>query len=226
MYRLPKSGARLDRDPDRSGGAVHPVGTRLNAIGSHTSMEGGTAGRIFARFLTWMKEKTAMVFVAATANRIESLPAEILRKGRFDQLFFLDLPSEKERMDIYRVHLVRRGQDITKFNLVSLGKGSRNFSGAEIEQVVLNALTDVTVAGRALTENELFKSVGSLVPLATTMAEQTSASFGLTTAPPRPARKCSRLRHARMMNDECGMMNMSCGGLIARCTNHRAPLTG
>jgi ATPase family associated with various cellular activities (AAA) len=108
------------------------------------SSEGGDAslGRIFSTFLTWMQEKEALVFVAATANRIQLLPAEIIRKGRFDQVFFIDLPNELERKAIFTVHLKKRSADLNRFDVVFLAKATKGFNGAEIEAAVQSAVMD------------------------------------------------------------------------------------
>ena len=94
------------------------------------------ASRIFGTFLTWMQEKNYPVFVAATANQIDLLPPEILRKGRFDEIFFVTLPSQNERKEIFRIHLQARGKDPRHFNIESLAKNTAGLSGAEIEQAV------------------------------------------------------------------------------------------
>ncbi|MCC6750806.1 MAG: AAA family ATPase [Deltaproteobacteria bacterium] len=132
----------------------------------------GPATRIFSSFLTWMQEKEQIVFVAATANEIDKLPPELLRKGRFDEIFFVDLPSEAERMDIFSVHLKRRNQDLAGFDLVSLSKSTPGFNGAEIEQVVLSALYGAFDQNRGLTMKDLYRSLGRMVPLSTTMSER------------------------------------------------------
>jgi hypothetical protein len=134
--------------------------------------DAGTKGRIFATFLTWMQEKSAKVFVAATANRIDLLPAELMRKGRFDQIFFLDLPTELERGQIFSVHLHKRGVDVSKFDLAVLAKSTKNWNGAEIEQCVVSAMVESYAKERPLDEDELFLQIGKIVPLATTMSEQ------------------------------------------------------
>ncbi len=100
--------------------------------------DGGTSSRIFGSFLTWMQEKTSPVFVMATANRVEKLPGEFLRKGRFDEIFFVDLPTSTERQDIFRIHLGKRRSDISRFDLEQLAKVSDGFSGAEIEQAIID----------------------------------------------------------------------------------------
>lgn len=131
----------------------------------------GPTARIFSRFLTWMQEKEGMVFIAATANEIELLAPEFLRKGRFDEIFFVDLPNEDERASIFSVHLKKRKQDITKFSLTNLAKATNKFAGSEIEQVVVSGLFDAFDQKRSLTEKDIFLAIGHTVPLSTTMAE-------------------------------------------------------
>ncbi len=142
-----------------------------NALAGSREGDAGVTNRIFSSFLTWMQERQAMVFIAATANQIHMLPAEFLRKGRFDEIFFVDLPTEQERMDIFKVHLQKRGHDPSKFNLVNLAKGTNSFNGAEIEQCVVGGLFEAFNEKRPLHENDLYKMIGKMVPLATTMAE-------------------------------------------------------
>ncbi len=132
----------------------------------------GTTARIFSTFLTWMQEKKSPVFVCATANEIHLLPPELLRKGRFDEIFFVDLPREDERIEIFEVHIRKRKQDPKKFNLLHLAKATEGFSGAEIEQVVVSGLFEAFNEKRPLTEQDLYKAIGHTVPLSTTMAEQ------------------------------------------------------
>lgn len=133
----------------------------------------GVTARIFSSFLTWLQEHTTPVFVAATANEINRLPPELLRKGRFDEIFFVDLPTESERSQIFKVHLSRRNLDPDAFNLVELAKATNNFNGAEIEQVVASGLVlAFKDQKRALSQEDLFRVAGRMVPLATTMAEQ------------------------------------------------------
>ena len=129
-------------------------------------------GRIFAFFLTWMQEKTRGLFVAATANRIDLLPAEMIRKGRFDEVFFVDLPSEDERVDIFRIHLRKRGLEPESLQLNRLKKISQGWTGAEIEQCVISALTEVRLENRNVTFDDLHKAAQSIIPLSKTMREQ------------------------------------------------------
>jgi ATP-dependent 26S proteasome regulatory subunit len=133
---------------------------------------GGNNPNIFSSFLTWMQEKPAGVFVVATANRIEKLPAEVIRKGRFDQLFFLDLPSEEERVSILRIHLKAAGGDPAAFNLKTLAVITRNWSGAEIEQAIRAAVVHAWQEQRAFTERDVLWSTTRMVPLSRTMEEQ------------------------------------------------------
>ena len=144
-------------------------------ITGYEASHGGSTWRIFSTFLTWMQEKTAPVFVAATANRIDLLPAEILRKGRFDQIFFIDLPSEQERAEIFEVHLKARGADLTQFDTSILARGAKGWNGAEIEQCVVAAMVEAYSAGQELNKDHLYEQLSNIVPLSTTMSEQIKA---------------------------------------------------
>lgn len=144
-------------------------------ITGYGSQHSGATWRIFSTFLTWMQEKRAAVFVAATANRIDLLPAEILRKGRFDQIFFLDLPSEDERADIFRVHIASRGNDLSLFDCSILARGTKGWNGAEIEQCVVSAMVEAYAAGRKLEKDDVYAQLSNIVPLSTTMSEQIKA---------------------------------------------------
>ena len=134
--------------------------------------DGGTTARVFGTFLTWLSEKTAPVFVVATANDISELPPELLRKGRLDEIFFVDLPSGAEREDIFRIHLVRRGRDAAAFDLPALADASKDFSGAEIEQAVISALFEAFYQGTDLTTEHVLNELRQTVPLSRTMSEQ------------------------------------------------------
>lgn len=130
--------------------------------------------RIFGYFLTWMQEKAYPVFVTATANQIDLLPPEILRKGRFDEIFFITLPNQKERREIFRIHLQNRGKSPESFDLDSLAKNTEGLSGAEIEQAVISALFESYAKNKELDDRELIISSSSIVPLSTTMREEIS----------------------------------------------------
>jgi ATP-dependent 26S proteasome regulatory subunit len=131
-----------------------------------------SSSRILGYFLTWMQEHTSEIFIAATANRIDLLPAELLRRGRFDQIFFIDLPARKEREEIFKIHLTKRGNDLGNFNVPQLAQITKNWSGSEIEQVIISGMYEAFAEGRKLKEDDLFVIFGSSVPLATTMEEQ------------------------------------------------------
>ncbi len=135
---------------------------------------GGSGGNnnIFSAFLTWMQEKPPTVFVVATANRIERLPAEVIRKGRFDQLFFLDLPDEDERKAILRIHIRAMGGDPAMFNMNLLAAVTKNWSGAEIEQVIKAARVRGYQERRAFNDNDVTWNSARMVPLSRTMEEQ------------------------------------------------------
>lgn len=142
--------------------------------------DSGTSSRVFGSFLTWMQEKSQPVFVIATANNIDSLPAEFLRKGRFDEIFFVDLPTQAERVKIWELHLSQRlGNDSVAAELTmddalvaGLADISEGYSGAEIEQAVVAGLFDAFAERRALRGTDLNKAVSNMVPLSITQAEQ------------------------------------------------------
>jgi SpoVK/Ycf46/Vps4 family AAA+-type ATPase len=133
---------------------------------------GTNVGRIFAFFLTWMQEKTRGLFVAATANRIDLLPAEMIRKGRFDEVFFIDLPTENERLEVFRIHLQTRGVDPEALQLHRLKKITQGWTGAEIEQCVVSALTQVKLKDKTLSFEDLHQAAIAVIPLSKTMREQ------------------------------------------------------
>ena len=141
-------------------------------MGITSTESSGEQGRIFAFFLTWMQEKARGLFVAATANRIDLLPAEMIRKGRFDEVFFVDLPLEDERIEIFKIHLGRRGVDPAAFDLNQLKSFTNGWAGAEIEQCVVAAVTKARLAGHAITEEDLIGIAAKMVPLSRTMHEQ------------------------------------------------------
>jgi len=146
-----------------------------NSFGYDSESHRGNNPNIFSSFLTWMQEKPPGVFVVATANRIQLLPAEVIRKGRFDQLFFLDLPTEEERTGIIEIHLRAAGADPATFNMKTLAVLMRNWSGAEIEQGVKSAAVHAWEDGREMNERDLFWSTSRIVPLSKTMSEQIKA---------------------------------------------------
>jgi ATP-dependent 26S proteasome regulatory subunit len=134
--------------------------------------DGGTTARVFGTFLTWLSEKVAPVFVVATANDISQLPPELLRKGRLDEIFFVDLPGYDERMEVFRIHLQKRGRAADQFDLAGMADASRDFSGAEIEEAINSALYDAFYAREDLSTAHVLSALAQTVPLAKTMDEQ------------------------------------------------------
>ncbi len=141
-------------------------------MGITSADAGGEQGRIFAFFLTWMQEKTRGLFVAATANRIDLLPAEMIRKGRFDEVFFVDLPTDEERLEIFKIHLARRGVDASGIELNQLTEFTKGWSGAEVEQCVVSAITKSRLTDTAIAGQDLVQAAVKIVPLSRTMEEQ------------------------------------------------------
>lgn len=148
--------------------------------GMNSNGDSGTSSRIFGTFLTWMQEKTAPVFVIATANNISGLPAELLRKGRFDEIFFVDLPTHRERKEIFKLHLAKRLKDKEVASKITLDDDlyekladmTEGFVGAEIEQVVITALYEAFFNKRALEFSDLETTIKNVVPLSVTQKEQ------------------------------------------------------
>jgi SpoVK/Ycf46/Vps4 family AAA+-type ATPase len=139
--------------------------------GSGGSTDGGTSARVFSTFLTWLSEKKEPVFVVATANDVSILPPELLRKGRFDEIFFVDLPSSKERREIFRVHLSKRKMSSDDFDLDALAQTSGGYSGAEIEEAIISAMFDAFYEKEILSTERLLSSLRQAVPLSKTMSE-------------------------------------------------------
>jgi AAA+ superfamily predicted ATPase len=146
----------------------------LSGSQSSGSTDGGTTARIFSTILTWMQEKTKTVFVVATANDVSLLPPELLRKGRFDEIFFVDLPSENERKSIFQIHLEKNGHDSKNFSLEKLAQESVGFNGAEIEAAIKEAMFSAYIENKSspkLSIKNILDAVRDTVPLSTTMKE-------------------------------------------------------
>jgi MoxR-like ATPase len=137
-----------------------------------SEMDSGTSQRIFATLLSWLQEKKKPVFVVATANDVFRLPPELMRKGRFDELFFVDLPEADERRAIWEIHLRKKKQDVARFDLDALVAASSGMSGAEIEQAVISALYRSLHEKRPLDTAMLGEELASTVPLSRTRAEE------------------------------------------------------
>jgi AAA+ superfamily predicted ATPase len=139
-----------------------------------SASDGGTSARVFGTFLTWLSEKTSPVFVIATANDIRALPPELLRKGRLDEIFFVDLPTDDERVEVFRIHLERRRRDPQMFDLFDLAKKSEGFSGAEIEEAIISALFDAFSRDAEVDQATVLACIAETVPLSKTMHEELS----------------------------------------------------
>lgn len=146
----------------------------FSGMGSSGTSDGGTSARVFGTFLTWLQEKTSPVFVVATSNNISQLPPELLRKGRFDEIFYVDLPTKDEREQIFRIHLEKRKRNPNTFELDSLARLTRGFSGSEIEEIVVSALYDAFDQGLDISQTHLEKAASHMIPLSQTMEEEIS----------------------------------------------------
>ena len=132
----------------------------------------GAVARALATFLTWMQEKRGPVFVVATANRVDRLPAELVRKGRFDEIFFVDLPTLAERRQIVTIHLTKRRLDLERFDVAALARSAAGLTGSEIEQAILAACYETFADGVEPSTADVLRAMKSSIPLAVTMAEQ------------------------------------------------------
>ncbi|MEM8563836.1 MAG: AAA family ATPase, partial [Pseudomonadota bacterium] len=135
----------------------------------------GTSSRILGTLLTWMAEKTSRVFIVATSNDIQRLPPELVRKGRLDEIFFVDLPQASSRKEIFRLHIGKRGHDATEFDFDRLATASEGFSGAEIEQAVVAATYRAHADGGPMLEAHLHKELSSTKPLSVVRQEAIEA---------------------------------------------------
>lgn len=143
----------------------------LSGTGSSDSTDAGTTARLFGTLLTWLQEKEAPVFVVATANDIEKLPPEVLRKGRFDEIFFVDLPTENERRDVFRIHLEKRDRDPRQFDLAELARATEAYSGAEIEQCIIEALFAVYGRKPDIETADIVAAAKGVIPISQTMRQ-------------------------------------------------------
>jgi len=147
----------------------------LAGMGSSDVTDGGTTARVVGTWLTWMQEKRAPVFVVATANRVEMLPPELLRKGRFDEIFFVDLPTRRAREDILSIHLRRKKRIPAEFDLALLADASRGYSGAELEEAVREGLFDAFAEGAELETRHIASALKNTYPLSRTMRDPIEA---------------------------------------------------
>lgn len=150
---------------------IDEIEKAMAAGGSSGEADAGLSRRLFGAFLTWLQEKKQEVFVVATANNLSTLPPELLRKGRFDEIFFVDLPDDREREAIWKIHLGLRKQDVMKIDLLKVVSASDGFSGSEIEQAVVAALYRTLHQKTALTTDLLIEELTNTVPLSVTRRE-------------------------------------------------------
>jgi len=155
--------------------------------GSGASTDGGTSARVFGTFLTWLSEKKTPVFVVATANDVSLLPPELLRKGRFDEIFFVNLPAFEERKEIFRVHLSKRKMDMDGFDLDALAQAAGGYSGAEIEEAIVSAMFNVFYEKQKMTTERVLESLQQTVPLSKTMSEDMEKLLDWAQGRARPA---------------------------------------
>src|SRR5581483_7603780 len=147
----------------------------FSGTGSSNVSDAGTTARVISHVTTWLQERLSEVYVVATANDISQLPPELVRKGRFDEVFFVDLPAPREREEIFRIHLKKRGRTPDEFDLPTLSELARGFSGAEIEEAVISGLYEAFAARRPLETRDIAKSIERSVPLSETMHERVAA---------------------------------------------------
>jgi SpoVK/Ycf46/Vps4 family AAA+-type ATPase len=139
------------------------------------SRDSGVSSRIFGQFLTWMQECQKPVFVVATANNIAALPPELLRKGRFDESFFVDLPGGSDRQEIFKIHLTRKNRNPEDFDLNQLAVATAGYTGSELEQIVIAGLYRAFAQGKDISTDLLIDVTQETPPLSVTMAETISA---------------------------------------------------
>lgn len=161
------------RDALRVAEAMAPVVLWIDEIEKGFDRGGeGPAARLLGGMVTWLQEKTQEVFVVATANRVQDLPPELPRKGRFDEIFFVDLPDPHERRDILAIHLQKRGRNPEKFDVEALAKKTDRFTGSELEQLIIAALHLSFSRGEELTDRDLTRAAKEAVPLYETFEEE------------------------------------------------------
>lgn len=163
------------REATKVAESLAPVVLWIDEIekGFHQVEGSERSARVFGAFVTWLAEKSSEVFVVATANNVAGLPPELLRRGRFDEVFFVDLPSAAERLEILRIHLAKRGRDPAAFpRLSDIAQRAEHYSGAELEQVVISGLYRAFSAGREVTDDDLELALKQSVPLYATYEER------------------------------------------------------
>jgi len=173
-------GSLVGESEERARRALHLVETvapcivwidEMEKALAHGGLDSGTSTRVFGTILTWMQEKTAPCFVVATANDIAALPPELLRKGRFDEIFFLDLPTYEERKEILTVHLHKRSRLAGDFDVSALASKAEGYVGAEIEQAIIDAMYLAFNERREFTTDDVSGALKRQVPLSVSQRE-------------------------------------------------------
>jgi hypothetical protein len=204
---IPNSGinlmiwSHLSRDTERCGGNGCTARQNSDEIEkglgrAQGGSDGGTSSRVFGSFLSWMQEKNEPVFVVATANDVSNLPPEMLRKGRFDEMFFSDLPTPEERLAILTIHLSKYKRDPEKYNLQSVANATEDFSGAELEQIIIDGLYTGFSFSREPEIEDFFISANSTVPLARTMENEVEELRKWAVSRARPAGSRVRVKNS------------------------------
>lgn len=149
----------------------HYIEKALAGLGSDSSGNGVTS-RVFGELLTWMQEKEKDVFVLATGNNINTLPPELMRKGRFDEIFWFDLPENSERIEILSIHITKRGRDPEDFDLSSVSEATEGFVGAELEQVIIDGISLAFADRKELSTTHLMAAADQTIPLSSQRKEE------------------------------------------------------
>jgi SpoVK/Ycf46/Vps4 family AAA+-type ATPase len=151
---------------------IDEIDKGFSGLDSSSFSDAGTTSRVFGTILTWLQEKSSSVFVIATANNVEALPPELLRKGRFDEIFFVDLPTLEERVSIFRIHIERRRRKAERFDLKALAVAAEGFSGSEIEQAVIAALFHAFTEKTDIETPHIMRAIRETVPLSRLMDKE------------------------------------------------------
>ncbi len=193
----PVSGESMLMQALHTAEAVSPAVLWVDEIekgfGTTDNIRGGVSLRSLSAFVTWLQEKTSPVYVVATANSISKMPPELLRKGRFDDIFFVDLPSQGEREEVFRIHLKLRERIPEKFDLKSLASESEGFSGAEIEAVVVSGMFEAFSQDREVNDDDILYAIRTTIPLSTTMEDEIKELRDWARGRARPASLDTRL---------------------------------
>ena len=147
----------------------------MSGSGSSNLTDGGTSARVLGSLLTWMQEKQSAVYVVATANDVTNLPPELLRKGRFDEIFFVDLPSEEDRAEIFSIHIQKCKRDPSQFDIDALAEITDGYTGAEIEACIISGMYDAFDEKRDVTTKDIMASITETIPISVTMSEKITA---------------------------------------------------